>query len=252
MKKYVITGILAMSIFTVGVINYTNAATSQPGSSSDPIVSKSYVDTQISELKKLITGSGTTSSSGETNANIESLIDDIDDLNSDIKTLNKGIKALDSEVDDLKEDMEKLEEKISNIKNETSNNNSSSNNTSSQELTSEIIGVIDALYAEKFAKLEEIYSEYEEDNEVAFVPVQLLAGQILLGGEGAEIVPRSGTCTAYSENSMGLIDVTTGEELYMGAPLTANHLLLVARSDGRGVYAETEAWFIVKGNYTIR
>lgn len=252
MKRYVITGILAMSIFTVGVINYANAASSQPGSSSDPIVSKSYVDTQISELKKLITGLGGTSNSGESSSNVGSLVEDIDNLNSDIKTLNKNIKSLNSEVDDLRGDVDKLTEKFSDIKNETSSSNSSSNNMSSQELTSEIIGVIDALYAEKFAKLEEIYSTYEEDDEVAFVPVQLLAGQILLGGEGAEIVPRSGTCTAYSENSMGLIDVTTGEELYMGMPLAANHLLLVARSDGRGVYAETEAWFIVKGNYTIR
>jgi len=223
MKKYFAAGILTVCIISAGIINYANAASAEPGSSLDPIVSKSYVDTQISELKKLI----------------NNLEEDLQDLNDNIKDLNSDVRQL-------------KKQENSSSSNETSDNNSSSNSISTQQLTSEVVEVIDKLYADKFAMLEEIAGNAEEEKQESFEPVLLLAGQILLGGEGAEIVPRSGVSVAYSENSMGLIDVTSGEELYMGTALSANHLLLVARSDGRGVYAQTDSWFIVKGGYIIK
>ena len=86
-----------------------------------------------------------------------------------------------------------------------------------------------------------------------FEPVSLQKGQILLGKGGSEIILRSGSALSYTESTDGIIDVTSGQEYYNGQSLTANHLLIVSRDDGRGASVTSdEAWFIVKGGYTIK
>jgi len=87
--------------------------------------------------------------------------------------------------------------------------------------------------------------------EAGFAPVQLMAGQILMGGEGTEIVLRSGLANAYVTAANGISDLTSAEDLLNGAALSANHYLIVPRNDGRGVIAVTDAWFLVKGPYDI-
>ena len=85
-----------------------------------------------------------------------------------------------------------------------------------------------------------------------FTPILLKTGQIMIGGEGTEIIPRSGTTTAYSEVPDGVSDVTDGADIANGKVLQLNHLLIVARSDGRGVKAARDSWVLVKGSYTIK
>lgn len=89
------------------------------------------------------------------------------------------------------------------------------------------------------------------DSAVAFKPIELKKGQSLLGGEGCEIVVRSGFVTALCPTN-NLSDVTDGKEIRQGFQTPANHLLLVAREDGRGVKAQEDAWIIVKGTYKIQ
>ena len=86
----------------------------------------------------------------------------------------------------------------------------------------------------------------------SFEPVKVMAGEILLGGAGTEIILRSGTAKSYTSSENGIIDVTSGKEFFNGVSLESNHLLIVARADGRGaVVTSEEAWFMVKGAYSI-
>ncbi|MCL2702034.1 MAG: hypothetical protein FWE91_00280 [Defluviitaleaceae bacterium] len=84
-----------------------------------------------------------------------------------------------------------------------------------------------------------------------FTPVHMLAGQVLLGGEGTEIILRSGIATAYVFGQNGLSDVTLGSDIFGNEQVRLNHLLIVPRADGRGVRASTECWVLVKGTYTL-
>lgn len=186
------------------------AAGTEPGSSSDPVVSKSYVDYQISELKRTINNLNINSntSSGTTNSNSSTVINTIDE------------KTKQSIVDEAVVVMQALYgDKLDSL-----SNNNLSNNTSNTD----------------------------EDSQGAFVPVKLEKGQILIGGEGAEIIFRSGAATAYSENEMGVIDVSSGTELFNGDKLLPNHLLIIGRNDGRGAKSSSESWFTVKGTYRIK
>ena len=86
----------------------------------------------------------------------------------------------------------------------------------------------------------------------AFVPVEVAAGQELIGGAGAEIILRSGEAAIISNESNGVSDLTSGLDLQAGAPVQPNHLLLVPRDDGRGLAARSDLWLRVRGPYTLR
>ena len=96
----------------------------------------------------------------------------------------------------------------------------------------------------------EIISELIYNSYAAFTPVKMTKGQIIIGGEGAEIILRSGSAAGHCAGLNGLVDATTGYEVYNGSEIQINHLILVPRDDGRGVEVTSdEAWFIVKGRY---
>lgn len=82
--------------------------------------------------------------------------------------------------------------------------------------------------------------------------VQLTAGQRMIGGEGTEIILRSGEATAIDNGANGVSDVTGGADLMTGQRIGLNHLLLIPRNDGRGLLALTEAYVMVRGSYTIQ
>lgn len=85
----------------------------------------------------------------------------------------------------------------------------------------------------------------------SYVPVNVQNGQVLLGDEGTEIILRGGSGTAHTGVD-GLVDMTTGDELLNGDVVSLNHLLIVPRTDGRGVRVNSdEAWFIVRGGFRI-
>ena len=96
----------------------------------------------------------------------------------------------------------------------------------------------------------EILSELAVDNGAAFTPVRAVKGQLILGGEGAEIILRSGRASGFCPGENGLVNATTGIEIFNGFEIPINHLILVPRDDGRGVAVTSdEAWFIIKGGY---
>jgi len=84
-----------------------------------------------------------------------------------------------------------------------------------------------------------------------FTPVFVSAGNIVLAAEGTEIILRSGTATAHVPGPDGIVNITSGQDMPHGAAISRNNLLIIPREDGRGIAATTDAWFIIKGGYTI-
>jgi len=68
---------------------------------------------------------------------------------------------------------------------------------------------------------------------------------------GTKINLRSGTVTVIDAPNGGLCDITAGKDLKKGEKISQNHLLIVPRSDGRGVKAETHAVLMVRGGFAI-
>ena len=96
------------------------------------------------------------------------------------------------------------------------------------------------------------------DNSIAVVSQSVLeivyldAGQTLTCKGGTELILRSGSATAIVSDAGGLCDVTAGVDLAQGSAISANHMLLVPRSDGRGAYAKSDCIFMVRGAYSIK
>lgn len=84
--------------------------------------------------------------------------------------------------------------------------------------------------------------------------VELKPGQKLIAKAGTEIIIRGGKSTAYGVGEdKGLSDVTEGMDIDNEKHfLPINHLLIVPRDDGRGVYAHTDSVFMIKGAYEIK
>lgn len=87
--------------------------------------------------------------------------------------------------------------------------------------------------------------------------VELYPGSTLYGFEGTEFIVRTGQVQAVAgKNGDGLTDLTAGADLGAGASVGHNHLLLIARSDNRGLrlapYYEGVAHIMVRGQYELR
>ncbi|MCL2753057.1 MAG: hypothetical protein FWE44_02800 [Defluviitaleaceae bacterium] len=84
-----------------------------------------------------------------------------------------------------------------------------------------------------------------------FNPVLVPAGHVILGNEGTEIILRAGVAVAHVPTAEGIANITTGADLPQDYIIERNHLLIIPRTDGRGIRAITDTWFLVKGNYNI-
>lgn len=90
-------------------------------------------------------------------------------------------------------------------------------------------------------------------NESQLFVVELSKGQKLIAEAGGEIILRGGKATAITSPQGGLADVTAGIDIKSGENIPPNHLLIIARSDGRGVLATSDAtvYLMVRGNYHV-
>ncbi len=85
-----------------------------------------------------------------------------------------------------------------------------------------------------------------------FVPVLVEANKTLFGKEGSEIILRSGNCIAViPEGVSEIANITTGSDISNNQSLEINNLLIISRDDGRGIKANVDSWFLVKGDYII-
>ncbi|OEF99763.1 hypothetical protein BHF71_00890 [Vulcanibacillus modesticaldus] len=89
-------------------------------------------------------------------------------------------------------------------------------------------------------------------NTAQIVVEKLLAGDILLGNSGTEIIVRTGKVVAFGDGSNGIPDVTSGEDIAIGQQVALNHQLIIPRSDGRGIrVVEGTSYVMIRGTYEI-
>jgi len=103
----------------------------------------------------------------------------------------------------------------------------------------------------RLAEVQHLLNQAPAHNCATYVPIFLFAGQTLLGHEGSEIILRSGAGVGVAHEN-GLVNMTTGGEIFHNDPVSINHLLIVPRTDGRGVFATENSYFIVRGGFEIR
>lgn len=86
-----------------------------------------------------------------------------------------------------------------------------------------------------------------------YVVVELSAGESLKTGSSTEVIWRSGegTIVLSSGAAGGYTDVTAGRDIGNGETVSANHLLICPRADGRSIRAKTKAYMMVRGYYEI-
>ncbi len=83
----------------------------------------------------------------------------------------------------------------------------------------------------------------------------LKSGTIVVGGNSTEMILRTGSAKAYIPSTAGggLSDLTSGSNIANGKAVSANHLLLFPRDDGRALQVTKDNTYImVKGDYTIK
>lgn len=81
--------------------------------------------------------------------------------------------------------------------------------------------------------------------------VELNANQKIILEAGSEIILRAGTAYAITSDQGGLSDVTSGVDIKENQSIPRNHQLIIPRSDGRGVYVDNYAIFMVTGVYEV-
>ncbi|MFV0441109.1 MAG: hypothetical protein ACK5LV_07435 [Lachnospirales bacterium] len=121
-----------------------------------------------------------------------------------------------------------------------SNSGGSSNLTLTNSQLQEIINAV----------TEEVLSS--QSSSASFVPIRVTKGQTVIGGQGTEIILRSGEAKIFSNAADGVSNITKGANQDNGEKVVLDNLLLVPRQDGRGITITTnEAWIMIKGEYEI-
>jgi len=82
--------------------------------------------------------------------------------------------------------------------------------------------------------------------------IEVKMGQTLTGKEGTSIILRSGEAKVVTLGVDGMVDLTDGIDVKNDMDVKKNHQLLVPRDDGRSIYAKTDLWIMVKGNYILK
>lgn len=101
-------------------------------------------------------------------------------------------------------------------------------------------------------KVKNSKGDYSTGSAAGFEVVELEAGSSLIGGQGTELILRSGNATAIDSPMGGLSDVTGAKDLIKNQSVPTNHLLIIPRDDGRGIKASTDIFIMVRGSYTVK
>ena len=84
-----------------------------------------------------------------------------------------------------------------------------------------------------------------------FKVISIKKGEKLLGGDGCEVIVRTGSVSIIASDRGGISDVTAGLDLPGNTVAPANHLLVIPVNDGRGLLVNSDAYVMVKGDYKI-
>lgn len=81
--------------------------------------------------------------------------------------------------------------------------------------------------------------------------VEIHTNEKLIAEEGTELILRGGEAFVIASELGGLTNITKGKDFVKDMSVPANNLLIVPRSDGRGVYTNDYAIFMVRGKYEV-
>ncbi|WP_058486747.1 hypothetical protein [Defluviitalea phaphyphila] len=114
---------------------------------------------------------------------------------------------------------------------------------------------VDSQIKEVMDLVETIVSNQNSDSDsnktISYEVVNVSAGEKLVGGQGTEIILRGGKGLAIASSYGGLQDITEGIDIAGGTQIPKYHLIIIPREDGRGIYVESDAVFMVRGDYEI-
>lgn len=113
------------------------------------------------------------------------------------------------------------------------------------------VGQATAGTTEPGSSADPLVSKSYVDQMTMFRVVHVPAGQAAIGEAGTEIVLRGGKAAAIASNLGGILDATEGLDLPQGEQIKPNHLLVVPRTDQRGLLAQTDLVLMVKGPLTV-
>ena len=124
------------------------------------------------------------------------------------------------------------------------------------KLKEEVTEALSKNLDEKFDKSEKEFKNSLEEIKkngitapTTFEVVNVKENETLICEAGTEIIVRSGKFTALGSTGGGLSDVTSGKDLPTDEVITNNHLLIIPRTDGRGIKAISAGAVMIKGNY---
>lgn len=114
---------------------------------------------------------------------------------------------------------------------------------------------IDALEAElEMLRTEAPSDNPSEDTLEQYTVLHVMQGTVVNASAACDIMLRAGDAVAVvPESAQGnLSDYTIGTEIADGEEIPLNHMILIARGDGRGVRVVSgEAYIMIRGAYTI-
>ena len=125
-----------------------------------------------------------------------------------------------------------------------------------EELKSSITNTLSKDLTDKFDELKTSFDKTVKeikDKGVAapstFEVINVNENESIICEAGTEIIVRSGKFTAIGSVSGGISDVTAGRDLAAGEEISNNHLLIVPKSDGRGITSKIAGAVMVKGDF---
>lgn len=118
---------------------------------------------------------------------------------------------------------------------------------------SELDPIVTKSYVDQIAATLKAYFDeaISRDAGNKFKLVTLKPGQKLLAQQGTEIILRAGKAAVVATASGGLSDITKGSDIGKGNTVPPNHLLIVPRSDGRGLKANSKVIIMIRGEFTV-
>jgi hypothetical protein len=89
--------------------------------------------------------------------------------------------------------------------------------------------------------------------ESGYTVVESKTGQKIILSGGSEAILRSGSAVAIVGTSGGLVDASIGGDIDKnGMKIPVQHLLISARTDGRGLSITSNSYLLIRGAYTIK
>ena len=247
-----LTGVLVSGLLIFQLTMVQGAASPEPGSDADPVVTKSYVDASVASLNSKITQltnglKGITTSIDELTKSQKSLRSLITGVEEDYNTVQQSVyasekqnKAISDTVNAIKTQIDSVNKKIAELYTKIGQ---TAPTASTEPSASNQGGNVSTPTPTTAANT--------DSSAFKFRTVNLKAGKRLIGSASTEIILRIGKATALGGTKYGVVDIVSGKDLKTGASIVLNHLILVPIDDNRGIRAVTDCTLLVRGTYKV-